>query len=431
MLKVDGDMRTVAINALAMLTVTVIVIFLAPGRANTRSAAAGEGRKLSVGVGQEYATIQEAYDVAQPGDSIDVYPLPNSELYRNVAILIRKPKITIRAIHARGKGIIIDGKDVNYSGEGNTPRAIFQFDPEADGCRLEGFALKNAHNSSHNGAGVRINAANNVTVTGCEISGCDMGIMSNGKPGEAAGQRIVNCRIERNGCVDEPGYSHNLYLGGESATIFNCSISQSLAGHNLKSRARFNWIEACLISCSTNRELDVVDDGELTGRPGADTVVIGCTIVKDESCAGNRGVINFGQDNVGTRAGTLYLINCTISTPFTTLPVIISSLAANAYVANCLFFDQVDPGFPVGWSFEGKTNVVYRTCGHTAGFSPYVALPNRSPANLGTPLSKLRIPFRPGETHPLNEFWEFSWVGNAQKRNDANKPCLGAHALNW
>ncbi len=424
-------MRTVAINTRAMLAVTAIAISLATSLTNIKGTAASEGRKLSVGVGQEYATIQEAYDIAQPGDSIDVYPSPEGQPYKNVAILVRKPEIVFRAIQARGVGIIIDGKDVNYSGEDGTPRAIFQLDPEADGCRLEGFALMNAHNASHNGAGVRINGANNVTVTGCEISGCDMGIMSNGKAGEAIGQRIVNCQIERNGCIDEPGYSHNLYLGGESVMVFNCSISQSLAGHNLKSRARFNWIEACQISRSANRELDIVDDGEMTGRPGADAVVIGCTITKDETCTGNRGVIHFGQDIGGTRAGTLYLINCTISTPFETLPVIMSSPSAKAYVANCLFVDEVDPRFPVGWSFDGKTSVIYKTCGHTAGFSPNAAVPNKSPANFGTPLSRLRIPYRPGETHPPNEFWEFTWFGNARKRNDAEKPCLGAHALYW
>jgi hypothetical protein len=45
---------------------------------------------------------------------------------------------------------------------------------------LEGFELNGAHNATHNGAAVRINQANGVTIRDCLIHHSDMGIMSNG-----------------------------------------------------------------------------------------------------------------------------------------------------------------------------------------------------------------------------------------------------------
>ena len=54
-----------------------------------------------------------------------------------------------------------------------------QFDPAARGAVDS--SNSGAHNASHNGAGVRINQANDILVTHCEIHDNDMGVMSNGK----------------------------------------------------------------------------------------------------------------------------------------------------------------------------------------------------------------------------------------------------------
>ena len=144
------------------------------------------------------------------------------------------------------------------------PRAIFQFNPEATGCRLEGFELSGAHNESHNGAGVRINQADHVTIHDCSIHDNDMGIMSNGNGSlaSAVDQRIEHCAIHHNGDLARPGYNHNLYLGGTSVTLRFCEVAHSLTGHNVKSRAHYTRVEYCFVHDSANREFDLVDAAE-------------------------------------------------------------------------------------------------------------------------------------------------------------------------
>ena len=130
------------------------------------------------------------------------------------------------------------------------PRAIIQFNKGADGCVLEGFELSGAHNESFNGAGVRINQANDVTIRDCAIHDNDMGIMSNGDGTDATGknQLIESCLIYSNGNAKHSGYNHNLYLGGTSVRIVACEIHSSLTGHNLKSRAHLTIVLNCYIS---------------------------------------------------------------------------------------------------------------------------------------------------------------------------------------
>jgi len=170
--------------------------------------ATAQAAELSVGPGKAYATTADALAKAQSGDTISVYPQADNKPYAQVAIMVRKDRITFKAIPTKpGQRVALSGTGFDYSGAWPVPRAMFQFDPQASGCVLEGFELCDAHNDSHNGAGVRINQANNVTIRDCEIHGCDMGIMSNGDhtPKTAVNQRIESCLIHHNGSEKEPG----------------------------------------------------------------------------------------------------------------------------------------------------------------------------------------------------------------------------------
>lgn len=280
----------------------------------------------TIGPGKDFARIEDAYAAAAPGDVILVYPLTDGEPYEKTAVLVRKPRLTFRGmveqtperVGTESKNLVrISGKGFDYSGRGSTPRAVFQFDPGADGCVLEGFEICGAHNESHNGAGVRINQANAVVIRGCRIHGNDMGIMSNGDGSRTAGvdQRIEHCHIHENGDPTDPGFNHNLYLGGASVRLRFCEIYGSLTGHNVKSRAHHTWVECCYIHDSANRELDLVDAAE-TGFPESHALLWGNVIAKNPQCSGNRGVIHFGQDGGKGRNGTLFLYFNTVITPF-------------------------------------------------------------------------------------------------------------------
>ncbi len=297
---------------------------------------AAHGAELAVGPGQAFGRIEQALAQAQPGDVVLVHPLPENAPYEREALRVTVPRLTIRAAAPDGRRVPIDGRGYDYSGRGSVPRAIVQFNRGADGCVLEGFELHGAHNASHNGAGVRINQANDVTVRGCDIHNNDMGVMSNGDgtPATASGQLIERCLIRSNGDTSHPGYNHNLYLGGTSVTLLACEVHSSLTGHNVKSRAHRTAVIACYVHDSANREFDLVDARGDTTAPGSDAVLAGNIIVKAPQCRGNRAVIHFGQDGGHDHTGTLYLVHNTIVTPYISPVVTLSAPGARAALYN-------------------------------------------------------------------------------------------------
>lgn len=287
--------------------------------------------RYTVGVGKYCATITEACANASRGSLIEVYPLPNNEPYRNEHVNINSPYITIVAMVKKPNEFVrVSGEGFEYSGVGATPRAIFQFNKGADNCSLKGFELYNAHNQSHNGAGVRINQANNVTVRDCKIHDCDMGVMSNGALGEGKGQLFKDCEIYSNGNLDEPGMNHNLYLGGDSAKLVRCKIHHSLTGHNVKSRTHFIEIRECEIYDSANREIDLVDANNITTVANSDALIINNTIRKAHKMKGNRQVIHFGQDGGSDHKGVIKLMENTIETDYLSPVLWLSAPSARA-----------------------------------------------------------------------------------------------------
>lgn len=356
------------------------------------------GAVLQVGPGRAFASIARAVRAAHPGDIIQVWPRPGNRPYRRVAVLVTKPRITIESA-LPGKYITINGSGFNYSGRMPVPRAIFQFDPAADGCTLKGFALTGAHNRAANGAGVRINAANHVTIDDCYIYGNDMGIMSNGSYARHTGryQLIENCRITKNGSPVHAGYNHNLYLGGTSALVRGCDISDSLTGHNLKSRAHITWVEYCYIHGSANRELDLVDSRGTTDRPHSDAVILGCIIVKKSAMSGNREVINFGRDGHADHTGTLYLVHNTIITPYYTAAVVLSAPGAHLMMIDNRFINSSHRAQLLAFLFGAATKNV-RGAGNR--FSAAYRPTGRRFAGPMIPWRNVSLPWQRMHLHP-------------------------------
>lgn len=305
------------------------------------AAAAAAAETLTVGAGRQFARIEDANAAAQPGDRIEVYPAEGDGVYRRPAV-----NVTKAGLHFVGMGdepIVLDGAGFDYSGVGSTPRAIFQLNADADGVVIEHFELRGARNASHNAAGARINQADAAVVRRCRIHDNQMGIMSNGATGDpasAANQVIEFCEIFANGEPADPGYNHNLYLGGTSVTVRFCDIHSAVTGHNLKSRAHFNLIAYCHIHDSANHEIDLVDAWD-TSRPASHSVLLGNFIVKRENTSGNRAVIHFGQDGGGGHDGTLYLLHNTIVTTYLSTVVQLSASQAQAELVNNIIYNPV------------------------------------------------------------------------------------------
>ncbi len=287
---------------------------------------------LDVGPGKRFDSIGAAYKSARPGDTIRVHPLPDGQAYTSVALRINKRNIKFQGVVLDGKRVKIDGKGANVSGRRPHPRALFQFDGGADESVLEGFEIYNARNKSRNGAGVRISRANDIVVRNCEIHTCDMGMMSNGRMGEAKNTQVLNC------------HAHNLYLGGTSVLVRACEIHHSTTGHNFKSRARYNRLEYCYIHDSAHQELNLVDHKGLTDTPGADTVILGCVIVKARQIDGNQKVISFGQDQKHGHDGTLHIVHSTIVTHYKSPVLFVSAAKGKVVLWNSIVWNTAGAG---------------------------------------------------------------------------------------
>ncbi len=335
--------------------------------------------------------------------------IPAASSYPRTAVRVTVPNLTIEGV---GNSLVsLQGAGFEYSGVGRTPRAIIQLDPGASGAVIRNLDLVGAHNNSHNGAGVRINGARNVTVERCDIHGNDMGVMSNGSTGEdahGANQLFQDCHIHHNGDPGEPGQNHNLYLAGNSVTLRHCEVDHSLTGHNVKSRSHFTLVEDCYVHDSANGEFDFVDSAE-TEKPNSNAAIVNSVIDKDPQCAGNRVTIHFGHER-GVRNGKIYILHCTLLTPFMSAvlsldgPSVSAELDRNIVVnaeqsapklveaSDGAKLDSVIGGWnwlSRGYSLTGtkldpKTRYAGSSRGDTLGISAPSFLPARTP-DVGTP----------------------------------------------
>lgn len=418
---------------------------------------------LEVGPEKKFRRIEDAVGAAQPGDVINVDPLPKNAPYTKVAVVIATPRLTIMGLSGpKGEAVRLSGENFDYSGEGKIPRAIFQIQPEANEVTIEGFDIFGASNTSHNGAGVRINQANRVTIRHCEIHHNEMGIMSNGDIQAASGaeQLIEFCKIHHNGSSKEPGFSHNLYLGGTGVRVQGCEIYASITGHNLKSRCHFNRIESCFIHDSANREIDLVDDEKNTAVPNSHSILIGNLIVKQREMTGNKTVIHFGQDGKKPHLGTLYMIHNTIITPFSSPVVDLSTQGTAIEFTNNLFWDWGNgANHPLVSVRDGGS--LLHVKGHKnwlgAGFSlPLVLDPEQNYfakkteipefsnfeqgdwslkgdgttklVGMGMPWAEILLPASDGmsEATALKKLFQYRSANSTEMRNDALTPDIGA-----
>jgi len=287
---------------------------------------------FTVGDGKTYQRIEDAVAAAPAHSTIEVYP--KADGYPKTAIRITRPFINLVS---RG-AIRLDGAGFDYSGDGAVPRAVIQIDRGGEGSAIVGFEIAGAHNSSHNGAGIRVNAANQVLVEACDIHGNDMGIMSNGianNPHACEDLNIAGCKIHENGDPAEPGNNHNLYLGGTSATVSRCDIFGALTGHNLKSRAHYLLVDHCRIHGGDNRQLDLVESWD-TETPNSNVVVLESVIEMNPDATGNRNAIHFGQEK-GKRNGTLYIVKSKVITPFATPAIVMDTPQGAVSIQRSIF----------------------------------------------------------------------------------------------
>ncbi len=272
-----------------------------------------------------------AINAAAMADSTTIYKVGKGEHYPSFASLphlkpgdvveVRSPLIhetvNLRDSGAPGKPIVvrgvgetrpvIDGVWLDCSGDGNVPRAVLQV--SGDHVHIENLEIRNGRNRTWNGAGIRITGASDTTISGCRITSCDMGVMSDGNDL----LKVEACEIAHNGNRRHfNGYSHNLYLEGNRTRVQYCWIHDAFTGMNFKTRGRYTELFYNWIARSNEGEVSIVD-GLHTGLPYSNAVLLGNVIISKPDRTGNTAkFIDFGQDMGRERNGTLYLLHNTL-----------------------------------------------------------------------------------------------------------------------
>jgi Right handed beta helix region len=279
--------------------ILLCIAFLAAWLAGGASACAAT---YQVGPARTYHAVGSLPSLS-PGDIVEIDPATYNEVKRWT-----RPGTAAQPIIVRGVGAVrpvFDATGLTVDGAMPNPRAVFQV--EADYITLENLEFQNARNGD-NGAGIRVTSGNNVTVTNCRITMCDMGIMCDNNSNLV----IEASEIASNGTSLYDGYSHNFYLGGNSATVQFCYIHDSLNGQNFKTRAHYTELLYNYIADSQDGEVGLVDAAE-TAATNSHAVMIGNIIISKPRLSGyNSGrFIQFGQDSGGQHNGTLYAFDNT------------------------------------------------------------------------------------------------------------------------
>ncbi len=261
------------------------------GLSNVPSGTTAAAQNRTVGSGYTYSTVQAAHDAAADWDTIQIYggPFVGSAGWANISknhltfvgMGLPKPVLDANGSCLSGKGIF------NISGTNTT---------------VQNLEFKNARNTTDkNAGGIRQQAAN-LTITNCYFHDNDDGINVDDMTGSAV--LVQNSEFNHNGYGD--GYSHNFYVKGvDTFTAQYCYIHNAYAGHELKTRAKVNYI-------LYNRIGNEGGNGsyEIQAANGGTTYIIGNQI-EQSSTGSNPTIIDYGSEGSNPDMH-LYVVNNTI-----------------------------------------------------------------------------------------------------------------------
>lgn len=241
-----------------------------------------------VGPGRHFKRPSEVAAIAADGDVVQI----DSAVYAGDVAVWRQNRLTLRGVGARRAYIEARGRAAEK-------KAIWVI--KGADVTVENMEFSGATVPDKNGAGIRAEG------TGLTIRNCFFHDNENGILGGAGDILIENSEFARNGSGD--GRTHNIYIS-DRVRRFTLRFSYSHGariGHNLKSRARENYIEY-------NRIMDEADGAASYSIdiPNGGTAYIVGNLIQQGPRAENLTIVRYGGEGLTRKRNRLYLVNNTI-----------------------------------------------------------------------------------------------------------------------
>ena len=327
-------------------TVTDPASLSAAGVAALAIGAAPGSNVLTVGPGQQYATLSAAVGASHDGDTIQVqagtYVNDFAEINTNVTIegVGGMAHFVCTTDIPNGKAILVTNSNVTIN------NLEFSGATVADG----------------NGAGIRYQAGN-LTLNDDYFHDNQDGILAAANP--IGNITINNSEFAHNGTGD--GFTHNIYVSDiNSLTINSSYIHDAVVGHEVKSRAENTYIYNSRIydgpSGTASFSIDL---------PNGGNAVIQNNVIEQGPYSQNPAIIAFGEEGGVHANSALQVSGNTILNDLTSsgaVGVWNATAGASAQIANCKFFGLTPSQIALGSSTQ--TNDIFLTSEPSVNTSP-------------------------------------------------------------
>jgi hypothetical protein len=181
---------------------------------------------------------------------------------------------------------------------------------------------------------------------------------------------VESSEIASNGTALYDGFSHNLYLGGDSATLRFCYIHDALYGQNFKTRGHYTELLYNWIADSQDGEVGLVDAAE-TAAVNSHAVMIGNVIISKPRLSGYNSsrFIQFGQDSGGQHNGELFAFNNTFIAGDNRIQFLSANATGAVVIAENNVFSGSDKIIGTTGGISGSNNWMRTTAILPAAFS--------------------------------------------------------------
>lgn len=297
---------------------------LKPGTRLTR------GRTIHVGPDRLYRKPSDVSDIARDGDTIDI---DATDYFGDVTVW-RQNNLTLRGVGGR--------PHLHAAGRSAEGKAIWVI--KGNNTTVENLEFSGTKVADKNGAGIRLEGTN-LVVRSSLFHDNEMGILTGRNPKSEV--TIENSEFFAN-TVDYQKYhhlGHNIYIGEvRKFTLVGSYVHDAVIGHNVKTRAHYNFIKYNRIV-----DEDRGDSSYLVDLPNGGAAFLVGNLFRQSARNDNWAMISYGSEGHKYNEKSIYIVNNTFVNDDTDGVFIQSLGKTKAYIFNNLF---VGPG-KIVWSKDG------------------------------------------------------------------------------